>query len=81
MDALRGGRRRPLAPQLIDEALGAEHRAASQDEERESRPLPAPAELEQLVAIPDFEGAQNPEVRGSSLLAAPDGVPPPQLHK
>src|SRR5262245_63726440 len=62
---LSGGRRRRLAPELVNQTLAGDDRARMQEEHSEERPLLRRAELHLGVGVEDLQRAENAEVHGA----------------
>jgi hypothetical protein len=61
LHGLGGGRRGPLAPQLIDQAVGRDHLAAVQYQHRQQRPLLHGPERQRLAVPHDRQRPKYPE--------------------
>ena len=81
----RGVRRRPLAPQRVDQPVGGHHLAGVDQQQCEHRPLAGAAERARPVAVMHLERSEDPEIEpllhGATLpggvvvsdLSAPSG--------
>src|SRR5215207_6558283 len=58
------GRRRRLAPQLVDQQLGRDYLVGVQQQHRQQRPLLTPAEREGTVVLGHLQWAEEPEFHG-----------------
>jgi hypothetical protein len=67
LDDLRGRRRRPLAPELVDDAVGGKRFIAMEEEQGEEGALPAAAERELMFAVANLERPENAEVHVALL--------------
>ena len=65
-------RRRPLAPELVDETIARDRLAGAEKEDREDAALPRPAERQLPLAVVHLERAENAEVeRGRQTANVP----------
>ena len=62
---LGGVRRWTLAPELVDQPVRAERLVGVQQQQRQQRPLLAPAERDRAALVEDLERAENAEVHAS----------------
>jgi hypothetical protein len=73
LDDLRGRRRRPLAPELVDDAVGRDHLVAMEEEQCEQGALLAAPERDLPLALTNLERPENAEVQ---LASFPSNVAP-----
>ena len=57
-------RRRTPAPQLVDQALAREHRAAVQHQDRQHAALLGPAQRPRIAALDNLEHAKDTNLHG-----------------
>ena len=62
VEGARGGSRRLLSPELLDEAIVRDDLARTDEEKPEERPLLVPTEGERPLRCDDLERPENPEV-------------------
>ena len=68
---LRGRRRRPLAPQRVDQPITRNRLVAVQQQQDEHGALLALPEPDGAVAVADLNGSQQAKEHASNLLSAP----------
>jgi hypothetical protein len=75
LQALGRRRRRLLAPQLVDQALGGEPLVGMQEQQRQHGTLLGATEREHLSLVAGLQRAEDPEVHraGPYNAARPDG--------
>jgi hypothetical protein len=75
LQALGRGRRRLLAPQLVDQALGRQSLVGMQEQQRQHSALLGAAEREHLSLVAGLQRAEDPEVHraGPYNATKPDG--------
>ncbi len=61
LDELRGGLRRPLAPELVDETIGGDDLVGVEQENGEKRALLGASEPDRSPVEPHLDGAEDPE--------------------
>src|SRR4051794_33295182 len=66
LDGLGGGRRWALAPEIVDQALGAERLIRVQHEQRQQSALLVAPERDYAATIRDFQRAEKREIHGPS---------------
>jgi hypothetical protein len=62
LDRLRSAGRRSLAPELVDQPIGAERLVAVEQEKDEERALPAPAQRDHPALLEHFERTEDAEI-------------------
>ena len=62
LERLDGSRRRPLAPQRVDQPLRWHRLARVQEQHGEQRPLLRSAQLKLTAVLPDRKRPQDPEL-------------------
>ena len=75
LQRLGGRRRRVLAPQLVDHAIGAERLVRVQQEQREHGSALAAAQRDALASFESLERAEDAEVHASGGRGRPGGPP------
>ena len=70
-------RRRILAPQLVDQAIGRDDAVGRQQQADEHRALLSTAELQQPVVVADLERPEDPELQARAQVGLRGSSPPP----
>ena len=74
LDALPGRRRRGPVPDRVDEYVCRDGIAASDDEQREQRPLSRRSKRDRSLPIDDLERPENAELHASPVCGLPDAT-------
>ena len=75
LDRLRGRRRSPRAPELVDQPVGAERLVRVEQEQREEGALLPPPERDDAALVEDLEWTEDVEVHGSGSQAVRSNLP------
>ena len=70
----RRRRRRPLAPELVDQAVGRNDSPGVEQQDREQRPLPLPRERERALVTDDLERPEQPKLLHTSTVEHTGGA-------
>ena len=68
LEGLPHRRRRPLAPQLVDEPVGRHRLVGAQEEQGEDCTFLRPGDLDGPAVVQDFERPEDPEVQPCARL-------------
>jgi hypothetical protein len=79
LEHLRRGRRRPLAPEPVDQPIARHDLVGVQQEQREQRPLPSTRELDLSAFLDELQGPQDPELHLAS--SRPGDCPIPSGYR
>ena len=71
LDRLPGGRRRRLAPQLVDQPIDRDGLARAEQEEREQSPLLRTLNANRPALVPDLERSEDPEIHVAAIVTGP----------